>query len=340
MFNCATGFIAIVFIGEFAALVEWLSARLGVINDTMKLSIFHSLFNITGLALMLPLAGTLETFLSNHFRAPARAVKQPKYLNNAARKFPDAAIEAVHNETVRLSEIAVKIIAHAMCLHRDDVYSTRDLAEVVRMSRKIIREDINEKYALNVKALYGSIVEFISDVTAAASSTQVERLHRQRTAGAKIVEAVKAIKHLQKNLLAQMASPNPVVRDQYDAIRLLVARTLRAVDAMKNAASDDVTILTYDEARLALARADIVADGTLDRLIRARSINATVATSLMNDNGYAYRACDNLLGAAQVLFIQGQAATPGAEATLTLDEDEIATMAGRGGGSPSPDRSS
>lgn len=327
VFNVSTGAVALIFIGEFRQLVEWLAALMGLADDTLKLAIFHTLFNITGLLLMLPFTGKLERTLANRFHAPSAAVKQPRFLNEAAKQYPDTAVEAVRNETVRLYEIAEKIIAHAMSLHRTDLHSERDLREVVRNSRKVISEDINEKYALNVKALYSSIMEFISDVVTAADGSHLEALQRQRMAGARIVEALKAIKHLQKNLLVHITSRNPVIREQYDTIRILIGETLRAIDAMKNSPSEDVTILSYDEARLALARADIVADGTLDGLIRNRQISATVAISLMNDYGYAQRACSNLLGAAEILFLGGKGDSQRAEAALSLDEDEIAKLA-------------
>jgi phosphate:Na+ symporter len=271
----------------------------------------------------------MEQLLSRRFLAPSAAVKQPKYLNRAVMQYPESAVEALRHENERLYEIAEKIIAHGLCIHRDNLYSDRDVTQVVRQSRKLIREDINEKYALNVKALYASILEFISEVSTSASSEQIEQLAQQRTAGARIVEAVKAVKHLQKNLLHYMVSGNLVARDEYDKIRVLIAETLRSIHAMRDSTSEDVLVLLFDEARLALARADVVADGTIDKLIRERRITAPVATSLMNDYGYAVLACRNLLGAAETLFVRGRSGAPLAEAAVSLDEDEIAELADR-----------
>ncbi len=331
VFNCATALVAIVFIGEFTAAVGWLSTLAGFEDDTLRLALFHTLFNLTGMLLMLPLTGKLERVLSQRFRAPSPAVKQPKYLNEAVKQYADAAVDALQNETTRLYDTAERIIAHAMGLHRDDIHSERDLKRVVSVSRKAIREDINEKYALNVKSLYSAIVEFISDVSAKADvdGRQIELIHLYRTAGARIVESVKAIKHLQKNLLAQMMSPNVVVRDQYDEIRFHVAQTLRAIHTMKTAGSEDVIVPSYDEARVALAKGDLVANGTIDHLIRERSITPAIATSLMNDTAYAFQACNGLLGAAEILFIRGRKKLRPAETALELDDQEIASLAAR-----------
>ncbi|GJL83385.1 MAG: hypothetical protein DHS20C01_30190 [marine bacterium B5-7] len=329
IFNITTGLVAIIFIGEFMKAVDWISTLIGLENDTTRLALFHSLFNITGLILMLPLVNTLEAFLVKRFHAPAPGVKRPKYLNESVKQFADTSVEAVRNETIRLYETAERIITQSLCLPRSELYSDRSIPEVVAQARKVIREDINEKYTLNVKSLYGAIVEFISQIGSPRNPQQMEALRLYRSAGAKIVEALKAIKHLQKNLLVHMVSRNPAVRDQYDKIRTFIANTLRAINTMKNATTEDVTILTYDEARIELARNDIVADGTLDELIRSHRITPDIAVSLMNDYVYAHDACNDLLTAAETLFVRRKSDAHQVEVGLSLGEEEIAELINR-----------
>jgi len=50
IFNVSTGVIAIVFISQFLWGVEYISAMVGIADDdyTLKLAVFHTLFNITG----------------------------------------------------------------------------------------------------------------------------------------------------------------------------------------------------------------------------------------------------------------------------------------------------
>lgn len=332
LFNMVTALLAIVFIAQFVRAVELISAGLGVAKTdyTLKLAIFHSLFNIIGVIVMLPFVGFLERRLSLMFVPRAVPFKQPRYLKPASIGYPDAAIEAVRMEIVRLYDVAVKIITHGLGLSRTRLFSDEDVGEVIAASRSRIREDINEKYSLNVKALYSAIVEYTSQAQMATDETQAERLHQLRLAGSAIVEATKAVKHLQKNLIVYMNSSNQWIRAEYDGIRRLVGEVLRFIEAARAAGNEDVTILSYDEVRLQLAKADIVSNGALDRLIRGGKITSQMATSLMNDYSYANNACEKLIFAAKILFSKTESSMRRAESDIALADEEVKELADRG----------
>lgn len=329
VFNLITGLTALVLIHPFMLAVDVLSEGVGIAADdfTLKLAVFHSLFNLVGILLMLPFIEPLERALQRFIKTRAALITQPAFLNEATVGFPEAAIEAVRNETSRLYDIAVKIIAHGVSLRSSAIFSDRDLGELVAASRKVIREDINEAYTLHVKALYSAIVEFISRARLSADERQSEDLHALRMAGSRIVEAIKAVKHLQKNLLIYLNSTNPYIRAEYDNMRLLIGRILREIAAVRDGRAEAVTILSLDDAKLLLAENDIVANGTLDRLIRERRITPQMATSLMNDSGYCHDACEDLIEMARILFAERDPSIKAAERSVALDEAEIEQMA-------------
>jgi phosphate:Na+ symporter len=321
--------VAIVFIGPFRSAVDHLAAALGIAADdfTLKLALFHTLFNLVGIGLMLPLIRPLEAGLERLFRVRAPAVSQPRYLNDAARGFPEAALETVRLETRRLCDIVIKILLHGLSLKPGIVFSDLDIEEAVQASRKPMREDIDEQYHLHVKSLYSAIVEFISLAQVGASQQQSEQLHALRVAGGNLVEALKAVKHLRKNLLAAMTSGNPAVRREYDNIRILLARVLRHMDTLRKTDNPPVTVLSWDELRLEVEEADLSANGTLDSLIRHNRISATVATSLMNDIGYCQTACRKLIEMTNTLFPGPDPQFAKAEQGLSLDDTEIERIA-------------
>lgn len=329
IFNLTTGAVALVFIQPFILAVDGLSEMSGIRADdyTLKLALFHSLFNLTGIALMLPLMRPLEQLLLRVIKPSATLITQPEYLSEATLDFPDAAIEAARKETVRLYDITVGIIAHGLSIRRKDLFSDEDIHAVVARSRRVIQEDINEKYALHVKNLYSAIVEFISRAQVNANARQAEQLHAERMAGGHLVETIKAVKHLQKNLNSYMASNNPYIRAEYDKLRALIGRVLREIALLQDGADDAVTILSLDDVKLLLAESDLVGSGTLDRLIRERRISAPMATSLINDSGYARDACANLISAVQILFAAQEPSLLAAEQSVKLDETEIERIA-------------
>ena len=66
IFNVITGLIALVFIHQFTDLVEIISTNIGIADDNhaLKLAVFHTLFNFTGVILMAPFIKQLAEFVS------------------------------------------------------------------------------------------------------------------------------------------------------------------------------------------------------------------------------------------------------------------------------------
>lgn len=81
---------------------------------------------------------------------------------------------------------------------------------------------------------------------------------------------------------------------------------------------------------MALRQEDILANGKLDDLVRRNRIGARDATSLINDNGYAYGICKNLIELGQILFTVHDEGLRDAQRSLALDEDEIEAIADHG----------
>ncbi|MGF1547336.1 MAG: Na/Pi cotransporter family protein [Thiotrichales bacterium] len=328
IFNLATATVALVLIGPFILAVDWFSAGIGIAHDdlTLKFALFHSLFNLVGIALMLPLLHPLARLLQRWLKEKAVTIHQPKFLHASAIEFPDSAIEAAHNEAIRIFDVAQRIITRGLSLNPAAILGKGDINEVVTRSREIVREDIDDRYRLRIKPLYGAMVEFISQAQLNADPPRLERLHALRQACADLVEALKAVKHLQKNLLTWIASDNRYMRAQYDQIRILISRVLREIGELR-ADPRAFTVLSLDSTKLLLEKSDIVTTGVLDRLIRKRRITPEMATSLINDYGYCRTACENLIAMAKVLFAEQDLALRAAEQSVALDAGEIKRIA-------------
>lgn len=79
IFNVVTGAVAIVFIEQLLAAVEFISSRTAISaeNYTLKLAVFHSLFNTLGLVLMLPFTKPLADWLPRALPVPVAGMGRP-----------------------------------------------------------------------------------------------------------------------------------------------------------------------------------------------------------------------------------------------------------------------
>jgi len=325
IFNLTTAIVAIALIFQLTRGVDTISHWLGIADDdyTLKLAVFHTVFNTIGVLIMLPLINTLVKFLQSALHAKVRTMAQPRYLNVSSISLADTALEAVRKETLHLYDNAFDIIAGGLRLDPQAIRSERPLAEAIDSSGRIRSIDIDEQYNLNVKSLYSEIIAYISRAQASMTPAQIDDLFALRAAGKDVVEAIKDTKHLQKNLDIYRGSNNLSIAAEYNAIRLELATVLRGLERVRERGDDSAEVLSLDELKVEMKANDKGLLARLDHLVRKDLISAQMATSLINDSGYAYHVTKNLVKMGEVLFSSGDSGIRSAERSLALDADEM-----------------
>ncbi|MCG5512680.1 Na/Pi cotransporter family protein [Ectothiorhodospira shaposhnikovii] len=331
LFNVMTATVAIVFIGQMAWAVDHLGALIGLADDEylLKLALFHTLFNLLGVILLAPFTGVLERALIKYVNPAPKSREKPLYLYPGALETPATAISALRKEVGHLYDNAHDLIAHGVSLRRSVIDSDQSLADAVKNTRRIIPLDVDDVYEAKIKSLHSDIIAFISEIQGRELSQQsVEQLYDLQQASRDIVEAVKATKHLQKNLSRHGLSANPLIRERYDVIRLQIARVLREIRQLRTQDPETVTRLSLDAIKLSVQKSGRSFTADLNELIRGRRLSSSIATSMMNDENYAFEICSNLIEASHALLLPPTRAEQSAEGQLALNEQDIARMAG------------
>ena len=305
IFNITTGIIAIVFIYQLAELVDYLAVivGIGIENYTMKLALFHTIFNIIGVLVVSPFIGVLVKYLNTLFVPKGLSKGKPKYLDDSVLALPSTALSAIIMETKHLYENAFDIITHGLNLKKSNLLSSMDLDEVVEDLHTHKSIDIDLFYNRWIKGLYGEIIDFSTKAQANMSPEYIEELYKLKLANRDIVEAIKGTKHLQKNMLKYTSVRNEHIKEQYNDIRKGLAELLRNINTIATTEEEDLIILLLSKTKIHAERYDIITNGTLDKLIRKGLISNQMATSLMNDSDYAHSISKNLIAMAEVLFI-------------------------------------
>jgi len=311
VFNSVTGLIAVIGIYQLMVAVGWISARLGIAPDnyTLQLAVFHSLFNVLGVALFLPMINPLVGILERVVPAEQVEIERPLYLSDASRGLADAAHEAVRRESIRLYDLAVGVINDGLNIRRDLFESDVKIKHVVRKSANVIDQDIDEIYERKLKTLYGAIVDFVIRTRGGYTEGRLrEELNQIRQAGQKVIEAVKGVKHLGKNLDRFMRSDNDHIKNEYDRLRRVVVRVLRRIEQFRHAEQTPDRSRYLDTLRSDIENKMNEISGDLDELIRKNQITVQMATSMMNDISYCEKICQDLVDAAEVLFAEPETA--------------------------------
>lgn len=109
LFNGVTGLVAFVLFTPFLFLVHGMSEWVGGAAIQFELALFHTVFNVLGVALMLPWVEPTARMLQQRFgEAEARDPSLPRHLDDSALSVPESAMAAVDREIAHLSELVAE----------------------------------------------------------------------------------------------------------------------------------------------------------------------------------------------------------------------------------------
>ena len=308
IFNIVTAVVAIVFLYQLAELVSFLASKIGISEDNyaMKLALFHTIFNIIGVLLVSPFTYKLESFLSTLFRDEKVSVLKPKFLDDVVITVPEAALEAVRNETIHLYENSIEVISHALFLHRHNYLGSHDISSVVKNSNTQINIDINEFYTNKIESLYGEILHFSVLAQENMDENFKNKIYTYKLASRDIVEAIEDIRDLQINITKYLKSNNEFIKEEYNNLRTTIAKTINIINDLEKSNENEDILINLEALKEDINKLDDLRNNKLDSLIRENKITKNMATSLINDSAYTHNISKKLIDVATILWIDNK----------------------------------
>ncbi len=308
VFNMVTGLVALALIYPLANLVNYLSDLMGISSTdyTLKLALFHTIFNVLGVILMIPFIKKLERMLLKVFKERVdKDIDEPKYLNEAVLEFPGSVISSLINESKYLYKNAIfEIVAHGLNIHREDIKSDEKIKRIIQKSTKDMRADVEDLYYKKVKSIYGEIIRYA--VTAQNNLKLTKEQNRAITeikiANRKMVEIIKDVRELNKNLTLSLSIDNKYMLKEYNNFRKKVIKVLRVIYLFRK--KDDTENYAQKLSELKQeAKANIrKSNKSIDKLIRKDLITVEMASSLFNDYTNVNDMIKKLIEVAELLY--------------------------------------
>lgn len=157
VFNVATAVVAALILPLLFGLIHWITAVAEIDADPgITLAIFHTLFNLLGVALIFPLNDRLASFLEQRFVSLEEEASKPKHLDKNIAQTPDLAVNALILELLSVSD---------RFLHVYPKLFSQQSSEITA-----VENDIH-----GVEALCQHISQFIVDVERAALSEETTK---------------------------------------------------------------------------------------------------------------------------------------------------------------------
>jgi len=308
IFNVVTGLVALAFIYPLANLVNILSDSFGISSTdyTLKLALFHTIFNIIGVLLMIPLIKKLEKILLRFFKEKEeKDIHEPKYLNESVLEFPASAISALRKESKYLFKKAIfEIVAHALNIHRGDIKSDLKLKKIVKQSQEDMNTDVEELYYTKVKTIYGEIIKYATTAQSRLklSNKQNNQISEIIVANRKMVEIIRDVRELNKNVSHYLDSDNEHISKEYDKFRKKIAKVLRVIYLFRTQDEKEQYYSKLIELKNEAKDAMRQGNDSINKLIRDGLITVEMASSLVNDNDNVNDTIKKLIQVAELLY--------------------------------------
>ena len=211
VFNVVTG--AVAFIG-LPVLVWIISLFVDTGSESLiALALFHTIFNVLGVALFFPFFGPLSRALAKFY--PDVKIVLTVYLDKTPSEITDAATAALRKEIGHLLQECQLYILRLLRIDERLVFDTRLPFEVSR-KKKYSLDELYEK----IKLLHAEIFTFFSRMqTQQLDEIEVKELERLIYASRNIMNSLKNFKGVRHNLDEFDGSDNEYLNAQYMLFR-------------------------------------------------------------------------------------------------------------------------
>lgn len=277
IFNVVTDAIAFVFRVPLLGFI----AIIGIDDPLYALVAFHSLFNLIGLLIFIPLTGPFARRLQQLI--PARETQEARYLNEVSQGVSEAALDAIDRETSRLIARVVRLLIIAF-----EPPLAEPAGRLPAPHRRGIEQEQHrsfEELYRAAKTLEGELVEFTIRLrTGSLDTADSERLGQLLSAAREAIHSAKAIKNIRHNLLELghpgSALPTAYAKNFRDCMQQFLAD-------MYQLRTDEGLVVDFESLADALKRIGLRHDELHDRIyagVREDRISQTQVSSLLNVN--------------------------------------------------------
>jgi phosphate:Na+ symporter len=324
IFNLITGLVALLLLNPLMQSVDYLAQVFGIskTNYTLKLALFHTVFNVLGVAIMVPWINQLIKILNRIIRDTPAEIEQTIYLNDKILLHPQSTIHALYKETEHLLDLTFEIIAHSLNVHRSDLLSTKKIGEVLEISDIPIDINIQDMYTLKIKHVYSKILKYATLIPAENLTTEeVEAVTNIKNANRLIVKVIKDLELFRKNMNFYLNSDNEYIYDTYNKFRKRLLKIVKELflnirsfpyqsDPGKNIhdRTQETDLMTIKDniskQRGKIAQLDSEISAIIADLLSQELIRSHMASSIWNDCIYVARVGENLLEVMELLYTE------------------------------------
>ena len=302
IFNVVTDTIAFIFLGP---ILQFVTEVLNLSDPLFALVAFHSVINLIGIIMFLPLVGIMSRLLARRFSVSDRSVL--RHVRKSDLAVPEAAVENINRDTLRLIDQAAALNQMSFDLSVDrSFYDSKEDRENVLLFGE--EREHSSGYA-GIKQLEGEILSFALQLQAQPlEHDESERLSQVIPAIRNAVHAAKCLKDIHQDLLAFRDAVDDRFNAWFGKFRDAIDEFYALLATLQNATTQShrfevlVALKNSNERLHANAHAEIY------REVSSGQLTEVQISTLLNVNREIYTSNHSLLDALADSLLDIQAA--------------------------------
>lgn len=166
--------------------------------------------------------------------------------------------------------------------------------------------DVEDLYYKKVKTIYGEIIKYATKGQSLLKLDEMQNSHvtNIKVANRKMVEIIRDVRELNKNVTVYLNSNNEYISKEYDKFRKKVVKVLRIIYHFRKEGDKKM----YYKQLLKLkedAKKEIhTSNKSINKLIRENLITIDMASSLVNDTDNVNDMIKKLISVAELLYLE------------------------------------
>ncbi len=304
LFKITVWLVFIIFLPFISEFVNYFSTFIWIWEEdyTLKLALFHTLFNVLWLIIVIPFMWVLIKVIMHIFPNSVDNDNNSLYLNESVLDFPDTALITIMKETNHLYSKSIEMILWGFWLTIKDIENKNiNLAFVDKIQISEI-DDIEEVYIKKIKKLYSEILDYITNAESRNGKKYHNNFYILRDVNIKIIENIKIIDTLQKNLIKYTKSSNVYMKKEYNEMLIEIIWLIKDINMLQTTINNKERLIWIWRIRYLLEKKHTKTTNNIYKLIRNQSISSYMWSSLINDIHYKGKLFTNLFEISEVIF--------------------------------------
>ncbi|WP_198305648.1 Na/Pi cotransporter family protein [Arcobacter vandammei] len=308
--NLIATVFGIVFLFVIVDFIEYLSQIFNINSDTIKLTLFITIFNLSAVILIIPFLNRLIAKLKTMFIPKIKSWSKLEFLDANSLESSKSILSGHKKENEILYSKFLKATKNQLLIVENS------LADKKNNEKKEQRNlEIAKVYKEKIKTLHDEILEFLSFANKNIDEDDLKNIEKEKALTKKIYKLLKTVKKLSKSLIFGGESKNSSLKSEYKSIKDILLISINELEnIVKNSAFDDIDkiykIKTLQQKILVF---DSLSNQRVENLLENKEIDTKEASKLIKDSSFAILLCQNLINLASKIFI---------DEVLNLDDED------------------